>query len=289
MNLIKLKARAKVNLSLDVLAKRPDGYHDIKTIMQTIELHDRVFIEEAKSGIEVLCKNRWVPTDGRNIAYKAAEKLKLHFGIDKGVKIRIEKNIPVSAGLAGGSSDAAAVLKGMNSLFELNLKENEVMEIGKTIGADVPFCIKGGTMLAEGIGEILTPLKPLPVTHMVLIKPKIGISTAWVYGNLNVKNLTNRPDTNIIIKYIESGNINCLAKDMRNVLETVTCSKYGVIGEIKQKLINLGALGSMMSGSGPTVFGIFSDEISAKKAYEAMECDRWERFVTSTVSFDSVG
>jgi len=285
MNLIELKARAKVNLSLDVVAKRPDGYHDIKTIMQTIELHDRVFIEEAKSGIEVLCKNRWVPTDRRNIAYKAAEKLKLQFGIDRGVKIRIEKNIPVSAGLAGGSSDAAAVLKGMNSLFGLNLKENELMEIGKTIGADVPFCIKGGTMLAEGIGEILTPLKPLPVTHMVLIKPKIGISTAWVYGNLNVKNLTSRPDTNIMIKYIESGNIKSLAKDMCNVLETVTCTKYEVIDEVKQRLIDLGALGSMMSGSGPTVFGIFSDKKSAKKAYESMECDRWERYITSTVSF----
>ena len=284
MDSTELKARAKINLSLDVLGRRPDGYHDVKMVMQTIELHDRIFIEVIEKGIEIECSAPWVPNDKRNIAYKAAEQLIERFGIKKGVKIRIDKNIPVAAGLAGGSSDAAAVLKGMNSLFKLDLTEKELMDIGKTIGADVPFCIRGGTMLAEGIGEILTQLDPLPVTNIVLIKPKIGVSTAWVYENLNVKKLTSRPNTNIIINSIANGNIKKLAQNMKNVLETVTSGKYEVIGEIKQKLVELGALGSMMSGSGPTVFGIFSDKAAAMRAYEAMESNRWDRYITTTVS-----
>jgi 4-diphosphocytidyl-2-C-methyl-D-erythritol kinase len=284
MDSTELKARAKINLSLDVLGRRPDGYHDVKMVMQTIELHDRIFIEVIEKGIEIECSAPWVPNDKGNIAYKAAEQLIERFGIKKGVKIRIDKNIPVAAGLAGGSSDAAAVLKGMNSLFKLDLTEKELMDIGKTIGADVPFCIRGGTMLAEGIGEILTQLDPLPVTNIVLIKPKIGVSTAWVYENLNVKKLTSRPNTNIIINSIANGNIKKLAQNMKNVLETVTSGKYEVIGEIKQKLVELGALGSMMSGSGPTVFGIFSDKAAAMRAYEAMESNRWDRYITTTVS-----
>lgn len=284
MNFIELKARAKINLSLDVLSKRPDGYHDVKMIMQSIDLHDRINIENINNGIEIACKCQWVPEDSRNIAYKAADLLIRRFDIKRGVKINIIKNIPVAAGLAGGSTDAAAVLRGMNSMFELGLEDEELMILGKELGADVPYCIKGGTMLAEGIGEMLTNLKPMPETHIVLIKPRLGVSTAWVYGSLKLDCIKDRPDTDFLINAIERGEINALARNMKNVLESVTATKYDIINRIKKKLVDLGALGSMMSGSGPAVFGIFADESSAKRAYAQMESSNWDRYLTRTVS-----
>ena len=284
MNSIELKAQAKINLSLDVLRKRPDGYHEVKMIMQTIELHDRVYIDTTDGDIDVVSDCRWVPSGEENIAFKAARLILDTCCIKKGVRIKIDKHIPVAAGLAGGSSDAAAVLKGINELFQLGLQENELMVLGKQIGADVPFCIRGGTMLSEGIGEILTPLVPLKEVDLVLVKPKIGVPTAWVYKNLEIDKIMERPDTERLIENIGEGRIDMLAKGMKNVLETVTIKKYGVIDEIKAKLLELGALGSMMSGSGPTVFGIFSDRISAQNACDRIKSDKWECFLTKTIS-----
>jgi 4-diphosphocytidyl-2-C-methyl-D-erythritol kinase len=279
-----LKARAKINLSLDVIGKRPDGYHDIRMIMQTVSLHDKVYLELTPKGIEIESDCRWIPSDGDNIAYKAADLLMKEYKIDAGIKITIEKKIPIAAGLAGGSSDAAAVLKGMNILFGLNIGEPAILSLGKRIGADVPFCLIGGTMLAEGIGEILTGIGPLPAVNIVLVKPKISVSTAWVYKNLDLLKIKERPDTDLILSAIKESRIDVIAQNMKNVLESVTEKKYTIIEEIKNKLKRCGAAGSMMSGSGPTVFGIFEDKNSAKKAFELLKSDRWSCYITETIN-----
>lgn len=279
---MKLKALAKINLSLDVIGKRPDGYHNVKMIMQTIDLHDNIHLEAVGEDIQVMCSSPEVPSGSNNIAYKAACLLKDRYGINAGLKITIDKKIPIAAGLAGGSTDAAAVLKGMNVLFSLGLTESELMSYGKEIGADVPYCIKGGTMLAEGIGDILTELSPLPVVHLVLVKPKISVSTPWVYKSLDMGKVTERPDTGLLISAIENCRIDTLAKNMKNVLETVTAQEYEIIGQLKDMLKKYGALGSMMSGSGPTVFGVFPDHQSAEKAYKALKSDKWNCFLTYT-------
>ena len=284
MNSICIKARAKINLSLDVLRKREDGYHDVQMIMQSISLHDKVFLGQIeKKSIKISCDKKWVPSNSDNIAYKAAKLLMDKFDLQKGIDIKIVKNIPVAAGLAGGSADAAAVLKGMNELFSLNLEQEELMQLGKTIGADIPFCIKGGTMLAEGIGEILTDIKPLNNVDIVLVKPRISVSTAWVYKNLNIDKITSRPYTDYLISMIEKRDLQNLGNKMVNVLEAVTIKKHVIICEIKDKLVKLGALGSMMSGSGPTVFGIFENRLTAQKAYENINMDdRWDCILTET-------
>ncbi|NSW92229.1 MAG: 4-(cytidine 5'-diphospho)-2-C-methyl-D-erythritol kinase [Firmicutes bacterium] len=279
---IELKARAKINLSLDVTGKRQDGYHNIKTIMQTIELYDRVIISVAEKGIEVKCDCGKVPPGKGNIAYKAAELFIERYGIDRGVKIIIEKNIPVASGLAGGSADAAAVIKGMDRLFECGADEEDLIYLGRNIGADVPFCIKGGTVLAEGIGDVLTELVQLPRTYILIVSPDIEVSTRWVYESLNIRKISKRPDMELLLESIRKGRIDLLAKNMVNVLETVTASKYTVINIIKEKLKELGALGSIMSGSGPSVFGIFTDKQTADKAYKMLMYNGWNVFTTET-------
>lgn len=284
MDSICIKARAKINLSLDVLGKREDGYHDVKMIMQSISLHDKVFLNLIdEKCIRISCDKRWVPSNSDNIAYKAAKILMDKYNLQKGINIKIVKNIPVAAGLAGGSADAAAVLRGMNEIFSLNLTQEELMQLGKTIGADIPFCIKGGTMLAEGIGEILTEIKPLKNVDIVLVKPRISVSTAWVYKNLNIDKIVLRPDTDYLISLVEKRDLQNLGKKMVNVLESVTIKNYEIIGEIKEKLVKLGAFGSMMSGSGPTVFGVFENRLTAQRAYEEIKRDnRWDCILTET-------
>lgn len=282
MNSIELKAHAKINLSIDVISRRPDGYHEVRMIMQAIGLHDKVILQETEEGIDIRCNSSRIPPGSGNIAYKAAKLLQDKCGLAQGVKIILRKNIPVSAGLAGGSTDAAAVLKGMNRMFSLGLKENDLMVLGKEIGADVPFCIKGGTMLAEGIGEKLTPLAPLPQTPLLLVKPKLHVSTKWVYKNLDLNAITRHPDTETLIGAIRDHRPELLAKGMANVLETVTATKYEVIGELKEALMKLGATVSMMSGSGPTVFGIFPDENSAKEASVKLKSGKWNCYLTQT-------
>jgi len=282
MDILKLKAEAKINLSLDVIGKRPDGYHDVKMIMQSVSLFDIVTIEAIQEGIEIYSNSRWVPSDSRNTTWKAANLLINKFGINYGVRINIDKRIPVAAGLGGGSADAAAVLKGINSLFDLGISYEELAAIGKEIGADVPFCVRGGTMLAEGIGERLTPLKPMKNVNIVIVKPNIAVSTAWVYKNLDLEKIEEHPDTELLVNAVNLSQHGIIAKNMKNVLEYVTISKYQVIDTIKKKLVSLGALGSMMSGSGPSVFAIFEDAASAKNAFDKIKNGKWNCFIATT-------
>lgn len=281
--MILLEAHAKINLSLDVINKREDGYHNLKMIMQTVKLHDTIFIQKIPSGVEIDCVASFVPNNNTNIACKAAEAMISKYNLNAGVKIKIDKRIPVAAGLAGGSSDAAAVIKGINSLFKLGIGEKELMEVGSTIGADVPYCIKGGTALAEGIGEKLTQLPLLSDIPILIIKPKIGVSTAWVYKNLNLDNVICRPDTESIITAIKNKDIRFIAKNMQNILESVTIQKHPIIESIKNSMLEKGAIGSMMSGSGPSVFGIFDDMDKAKKAFEIMKKSMNECILTHTL------
>lgn len=281
--MISIDAHAKINLSLDVLGKRDDGYHTLQMIMQAIQLHDTISIHEIPDGVEIMCEAPYVPNNSSNIAYKAAQAIIEKYKIKTGVRLEISKRIPVAAGLAGGSTDAAAVLKGMNELFGLGIDNNELMAIGKTIGADVPYCIMGGTALAEGIGEKLTPLSGLGNIPVLLVKPRIGVSTAWVYKNLNLENMGERPNTPLLISAIGEGDTRTLAANMKNVLESVTQQKYPVIEAIKKELVKLGALGSMMSGSGPTVFGIFEDADKAEYAFNKIKDTKHECILTQAV------
>lgn len=282
---LEIAAYAKINLSLDVLGKRDDGYHDLRMIMQTVALHDTLQLEAIPSGISLECSSRRLPQDGTNIAWKAAGLLMDRQGMKSGVRMKIIKRIPVAAGLAGGSTDAAAVLRGMNELFSLGLDYDELRRLGKQVGADVPYCISGGTRLAEGIGEKLTVLPDFSGVDIVLVKPKRGVSTAWVYENLKISDIAERerPDTNLLRQALAGQDIKSVAHNMKNVLEKVTIPKYGIIQEAKDRLLELGALGSMMSGSGPTVFGIFSDSRAAVAAYGSLAADsRWQCFCTKT-------
>jgi 4-diphosphocytidyl-2-C-methyl-D-erythritol kinase len=280
--MISLKAHAKLNLSLDVLNRREDGYHNLQMIMQSIQLHDTISLQEISSGVEIACEAPYVPNNSSNIAYKAAELMINRYSLDAGVIIRIDKKIPVAAGLAGGSTDAAAVLKGINTLFKLGIEQNELMEIGKTIGADVPYCIVGGTALAEGIGERITPLSPMKKIPVVLVKPRFGVSTASVFKSLDINSISQRPKTTMIIDALGKGDIKFIAENLCNVLESVTIDKYPLINKIKKDLIAKGAMGSLMSGSGPTVFGLFEDDRTARKAYNSMSRSRYDCFLTNT-------
>lgn len=269
MKSIKLKAYGKINLGLDVLGKRDDGYHDLDMIMQSVDLHDVITITKNDSGeITVKSSTSKIPNDKSNLAYRAAKLLMEEFNIEKGVEIEIEKNIPISGGMAGGSADCAAVLKGMNKLFKLKLTEQQLMARGVRLGADVPFCIMGKTARAEGIGEVLTPIPNKLKGYLVIAKPPISVSTGFAYGQIDKVKIKNRPDTEGIIEAIKENDLNSLAKTICNVFEEVTIPEHKEIEEIKTKLKDCGALNAMMSGSGPTVFGIFDDK---KKAVEAID------------------
>ena len=269
MKKIKLDAYGKINLGLDVLGKRDDGYHDLDMVMQSVNLADKIIIQKNKTGeITVKSNTGKIPNDESNLAYKAAKLLIDEFEIEKGVDIEIEKNIPISGGMAGGSTDCAAVLKGMNKLFKLKLSEEELMERGVKLGADVPFCIMGKTARAEGIGEVLTPIKNKLKGYIVLAKPPISVSTGFVYGRIDEVEVKNKPDTEAMIEAIKKNDLKGLADSICNVLEEVTIPDYPIVQEIKDKMINNGALNAMMTGSGPTVFGLFDDK---KKAVAAVD------------------
>ena len=271
---ILLKARAKINLTLDVTGKREDGYHFVKMIMQTISLYDTLLIKKVqKPGIWLKCDVKWLPCDERNIAYKAAALMIETFGIKEGVSISIRKRIPVAAGLAGGSADCAAVIKGMNEIFKLGLDEEKLMELGSKLGSDVPFCIMEGTALAEGTGNILTRIESCPELNMVLVKLPVSVSTATVYKNLNCYELPFHPDTEKMLVYIKNKDDEGIASALSNVLETVTIKMHPRIDTIKDKLVLKGALGAVMSGSGPTVFGIFADKQAACEAADSLRSE----------------
>lgn len=283
MESLKLFAKAKINLSLDVIRKRQDGYHDLKMIMQTIDLKDEIFISKIDNdNIEVSCSNVLLPQGEANIAWKAANLFREKYNIVEGIKIHIIKNIPSAAGLAGGSTDAAAVLRGMTELFNIKTSDSELAKIGLKVGADVPYCIYGGTKLAEGVGEILSTLHDFEGIDLVLIKPKFDVSTPWVFKNYSIGYDGKRPNTEKLIDSISSGDVKSVAKNMINVLESVTVKAYPEIEEIKRKLLENGALGAMMSGSGPTVFGIFQNQRKAIVAINKFESDIYECILTKT-------
>lgn len=271
MDKLELKALAKINLGLDVLGRRENGYHDVRMVMQTIYLYDHVTLEKTREPkIHLETNLPYLPVDENNIAYKAAKLLMEEFQIQEGMKIQLRKFIPVSAGMAGGSTNAAAVLFGMNRMFELGLSEQQLKERGVKLGADVPYCIMRGTVLAEGIGEILTPLSPMPKCYVLIAKPGISVSTKTVYEKFDALTEVAHPDIDGLIRGLDEGNLQKVASSMGNVLEGVTIGEYPIIEEIKQTMKQEGALNAMMSGSGPTVFGIFEDKKTAKRAYDRM-------------------
>ncbi len=266
---LNLQAPAKINLGLDVTGKRPNGYHDLRMIMQTLKLHDEIFLKRTKAaGIRLETNLRYIPSDKSNLVWKAAQLLLDEFPQEDGVFIQLTKRIPVAAGLAGGSSDAAAVMLGINRLFQLGLSKEELMERGVQIGADVPYCILRGTALAEGIGEELTPLPAPPVCKVVLAKPPIHVSTKEVYGSLHLSEETIHPPIDAQIEALRAGDLKGLCRNMGNVLEDVTIPNHPEVAALKEVMLAGGADGAMMSGSGPTVFGLFADE---KLAYRTAD------------------
>lgn len=274
MDGIVLKPFAKINLGLDIIGRRENGYHEVKMVMQSIDLKDsmKMFVLD-DDVVTMSCNLDYLPTDDSNIVVKAVKLVKLEYGIDKGVRIELEKNIPVAAGMAGGSSNAAAALHGMNELFDLKLNIEELCKLGVKLGADVPYCIMGGTMLAEGIGEILTPLKKAPDCYVAIVKPAFAVSTKAVYeayDKLNDNEIVH-PDIDGIIKAINEGDLYKMCALMGNTLESVTEAEYPYIKEIKSILVKNGAIKALMSGSGPTVFGIFDDLATANQAISHIE------------------
>lgn len=284
MKRITLKAYAKINWALDVLGKRPDGYHEVRMVMQSIDLWDVISIAEKEKGISVTCSTGDIPVDETNTAYKAAALIKERFGIEKGIAIELEKHIPVAAGMAGGSADAAAVLVGLNRMWGLNLKDRDIMALAGPVGSDVPFCVAGGTALAEGRGEQITALSPAEGIWLVLITPEQHISTAEVYGRLDLSSISVRPDIASMVDSLRHRDLEGIARNMRNVLEEVTAELCPLIGIIKRDIFGQGAIGCCMSGSGPTVYGLFGDEGSAKRAYDALKQKYFRCFIARTTN-----
>ena len=269
---MRLRALAKINLGLDVVGKRDDGYHEVRMIMQTIQMYDVLEIEKKKEpGIVLTTNIPYVPTDERNLVYKAAKMLMDEFDIKEGLTMNLEKFIPVAAGMAGGSSDAAAAFVGVNRLFGLGLSEEELMKRAVKVGADVPYCVMRGTALAEGIGEKLTPLPPMPECYVLIGKPGINVSTKTAYENLRLDAIQRRPDIDGMIAAIRNQDLRSITEKMENVFEPGIMEKYPVIGEIERFMEERGALKAMMSGSGPTVFGIFEDREKMFAASEALK------------------
>ena len=284
-----VEARAKINLTLDVTGRRDDGYHTVCMVMQSVALHDDVHVtvthgEKKPRGIVLSCNLPFLPVDERNLAYRAADLFYQQTGtLLETCEIHIEKRIPIAAGLAGGSTDAAAVLRALNALHETGLSDEQLCEMGLKLGADVPYCLRGGTMLAEGIGEELTALTPMPHCWVVLCKPPFGVSTKEVYTAIDAVELKDRPDTKGMLSALDKQDFAGICKRLNNVMETVTATKRRQIGEIRAFLRENGADGTLMSGSGPTVFGLFSDENRAKTAAKMLSRRFADTFLTETV------
>ena len=281
--LMRLKAMAKINLGLDVLGKREDGYHEVRMIMQTIRMYDILDIRKTRRpGIVLTTNLPFIPTDQRNLVYKAAQMLMEEFDVEEGLSIKLRKFIPVAAGMAGGSSDAAAAFVGVNRMFHLGLTEEQLMERAVKVGADVPYCIMRGTALAEGIGEKLTRLPGLPKCYVLVGKPGINVSTKLAYENLHLDQIQSHPDIDGMISDIENQDLHSLTAKMQNVFEPGIISQYPVIQEIKDLMEANGALKAMMSGSGPTVFGIFDDRSKLREATEALRNSHLAKTVFAT-------
>lgn len=287
--MVTVEANAKINLTLDILGKRPDGFHEVAMVMQTIGLHDTLVMEKTERDIELSINVPWLKADEKNLAWRAAELIRQEYGLEGGVCIELTKRIPVAAGLAGGSADAAAVLKGMNDLYGLQLDEEKLCELGARLGSDIPFCIMGGTMLATGRGEVLTRLSDMPETWVVLAKPRISVSTAWAYQNYDEQGAERHPDNEAIKQAIDRGNRKAVAGLLCNVLESVTIKKYDVIAEYKQMMLDKGAMASMMSGSGPTVFGLAKSREQAEAIADVLRQNtNADVFVTRTFQMNRI-
>ncbi len=283
---MQLRAMAKINLGLDVIGKRPDGYHQVRMVMQTIQMYDTLEIQIKKEpGITLSTNLSFIPTDSRNLVYRAAALLMEEFQVQEGLSISLNKTIPVSAGLAGGSSDAAAALVGVNRIFHLGLGKKELMERAVQIGADVPYCVMRGTALAEGIGEKLTRLPPIPRCYILIGKPGIGVSTRMAYESLPEK-IEEHPDIDGLIEALQAGDLKKMAERMGNSFEPGITGKYPVIQEIKDHMESHGALKALMSGSGPTVFGVFDSREKMMEAAGALRQSRLARTVFSTEVFN---
>ncbi|OCS92211.1 4-(cytidine 5'-diphospho)-2-C-methyl-D-erythritol kinase [Caryophanon latum] len=267
-----VKAPAKINLTLDVLHKRPDGYHEVEMVMTTVDLADRIGLElRDDEEIVILSADRFVPDDHRNLAYQAAKVLKDAYNIKQGVSISIDKEIPIAAGLAGGSSDAAATLRGLNELWNLNLSIDTLAELGAKVGSDVSFCVYGGTALAKGRGEKIQELSSPPACWVVLAKPSIGVSTAEVYGGLKLDETVEHPNTAAMLQAIEEGSFSKMCDSIGNVLESVTLNMHPEVAIIKEQMKRFGADAVLMSGSGPTVFGLVEHEARAARIYNGLK------------------
>ena len=263
MNTLKMEAYAKINLGLDVVRRLENGYHEVKMVMQTVGIGDTITLTKIENGITVTTDSGEIPADENNLVYKVAKLLMETCGIKEGINIRLEKRIPVAAGMAGGSTDAAAVFKGMNTLFELGLSTEDMQKLAVKLGADIPYCIIGGTALAEGIGEKLTVLPDAPDCFLLVAKPDINVSTKYVYENLRLQELKKHPDIDGMVEAIKAGDAEGVIARMDNVLQSVTEEKYPVISQLKEFMEDNGAKKALMSGSGPTVFGIFEKEEDA--------------------------
>jgi len=285
MNKIEIDSYSKINLTLNILGKRRDGYHNIETIMQSINLADRIFIKEEKEGIKIKCSHPLVPVDTQSLTYRSAEKILNRYRIKKGVKIEIDKKIPLASGMAGGSANSASILVGINKLFALNLSKKVLREIGEELGMDVPFCIQNGTALAYHKGEKVTPLPPInPPLWTIIINPGFEIPTKWAYNNLDL-GLIKREKNNTIamLKALKERELQGIAKNLFNSFEGLIIKRYPEIRKIKDRLIEEGAMGALMSGSGPTVFGIAQNKEQALKIYERLKSEYKSIWVVHTI------
>ncbi len=283
MDRIDLRAYAKINLTLDVVGKRADGYHLVQMIMQQIDLYDDISLVRSDNGISLQSDSAYVPENPQNLAWRAVALMQKELGLKDGVHINIRKQIPVAAGLAGGSTDAAAVIHGYAQLCGASLTLEEKMKLGLKLGADVPFCLMGGAALAEGIGEVLTPVTGLKDSWLVVCKPNFGVSTKEIYTALDWERISVHPDTESMLKALDKGSVHGICPLLGNVLEPVTCARYPEVKALKDKLLQYGADGALMSGSGPTVFGIFK---SAEKARSA--CVNLKRFYRQTYAVKTI-
>lgn len=285
---MKVKALAKINLGLDVIRKREDGYHEVRMIMQTIQMYDVIHLyKAARPGIRLHTNLPYIPTDERNLVYKAAQLLMDEFHIRRGLRIDLQKFIPVSAGMAGGSSDAAATLVAVNRLFHLRLTKRELMRRGVSIGADVPYCVMRGTALAEGIGEKLTMLPPAPDCYVLVGKPALNVSTKQAYESLCLSEITNHPDIHSLAQAIRDNDLPAMLPHMENVFEPGLIRENPVIGQIKDLMLENGAFHAMMSGSGPTVFGLFHSWETQQKAANVLRESQLAKTVFATRFFNS--
>lgn len=283
-----IKTRAKINLSLDVLFPRQDGYHEVEMIMQSIDLYDEMHFTLTQGEILIHCDHEQVPVNQTNIIYKTALLLKERYQVEKGIEIRLDKNIPVAAGLGGGSSNAAGTLLLLNELWELDLPVKTLMKLGSKLGADIPFCLVGGTVFATGIGEHLQALSPLPLTWLIMVKPSFSVSTSWAYQNIDFSKQIHHPDTKKIVESINQGWIEKAIPYFENTLEEVTIQAHPEIKRIKETMLELGVRTALMSGSGPTVFGICKDKEQALKMYSYFKKEYREVFVTHTYNENSI-